>query len=62
MQRCELASMIASDLYLRRDALRLTATFADSVQVIRITPAIIDRLSYRMNRLTAAYEAAIELI
>ena len=58
----KMAAGLASDLHLRRDALRLAATFADTVQVIVITSAVLAQLSNSLNRLTTSYEPAIRLI
>ena len=58
----KLAAGIASDIHLRRESRRLASVFEDSVMTIQLSAIVLDRLSYRMNRLTVAYEPAMSLI
>ena len=52
----KVASGIASDIHLRRESRRLASVFEESVMTIQLSAIVLDRLSYRMNRLTVAYE------
>ncbi len=58
----ELAGAVASDLMLRREARGLAARFEEQVSPLQLHSEVLDRGSQQVNRLTAAYEAAIKII
>jgi 5-methylcytosine-specific restriction enzyme subunit McrC len=58
----DLAGVVASDLYLRRESRRLAALFAEYVSPIRLSDDALDRSFRKLNRLTVAYESAITLV
>src|SRR5262249_25872658 len=57
-----LAGAVASDLHLRREARRLATLFEERVSSVRLHAELLDRASRRLNRLTAAYGPAIQII
>ncbi len=57
-----LAGNAASDLHLRRESRRLSVLFGERVSPVRLHAELLDRCSSQVNRLTAAYGPAIQLI
>jgi 5-methylcytosine-specific restriction enzyme subunit McrC len=57
-----LAGVLASDLHLRREARRLATLFEEQVSPTPLHAELLDRASRRVNRLTAAYGPAIQII